>query len=244
MSPVKNLLALSISAGLACGGAKAPEAESPRSEVQEPKLETASRKGGRGPSVSQELGEIDPKEAEATFQRIQGKFQGCQKSGMKRVGPVAGDVKFFVRIGSDGRAKYVVLEDSTLGDLETERCMVDAVQGATWPVPRGGSEAEARKGYSFDAGDEREPTQWGADKVQAAVAKRDTELKKCTQGTTGSFKVTVYVEPDKKEGRVLSVGIAAPNHDASAKVDCIASAVREMKFPSPGGYLAKATFSL
>jgi hypothetical protein len=234
-------LMLAVVAASACGGAPPKEPEAPAA-AEEKQQNARPSKGG--PSVSQELGEIDPKEADQAFARVQSKFQACQKAGMKRVGPLAGDVKFFVRIGPDGHAKYVVLEDSTLGDVETERCMVDAVNGAQWPVPRGGQEAEARKGYGFDAGDEREPAMWGPDKVQAAVAKQDSELKKCTAGVTGSFKVTVYVEPEKKDGKVLSVGVAPPNKEAQGKVNCIVDAVKGMKLPSPGGYLAKATFSL
>lgn len=225
----------------ACGGA-AKEAETPNAPLENTSM-APKEKGKGGAQVSQELGEIDPKEADQAFARIQAKFQACQHEGMKRVAPLAGDVKFFVRIGPEGRAKYAVLEDSTMGDLETERCMVSAINAASWPIPRGGPEAEARKGYGFDAGDEREPAQWGPDKVQAAVAKSDA-LKKCTSGVTGSFKVTIYVEPDKKDGKVLSVGVVPPNKEAQEKVECIVDAVKAMKLPSPGGYLAKATFSL
>jgi hypothetical protein len=226
----------------ACGGSAVKEPETSHSAPAEQPREARPSKGG--PSVSQELGVIDPKEADQVFERVQSKFQTCQKTGMKRVGPLAGDVKFFVRIGPDGHAKYVVLEDSTMGDVETERCMVEAVNNAQWPIPRGGQEAEARKGYSFDAGDEREPARWGPEKVQAAVAKHDSDLKKCTAGVTGTFKITVYVEPEKKDGKVLSVGVAPPSNEAVSKVDCIVDAVKAMKLPSPGGYLAKATFSL
>jgi hypothetical protein len=236
---MKNLFALFMILN-ACGGAAPNEAASPVAEDVKPQTRAAKN----APSVSQELGEIDSKEADQVFARLEAKFQACQKTGMKRVGPLAGDVKFFVRIGHDGHAKYVVLEDSTMGDVDTERCMVDAVNNAQWPLPRGGQEAEARKPYGFNAGDEREPALWGPDKVQAAVAKQDAALKKCTAGVTGSFKITVYVEPEKKDGKVLAVGVAPPNKEAASKVDCIVDVVKAMKLPSPGGYLAKATFSL
>jgi hypothetical protein len=225
----------------ACGGSKPPEAEAAAAELVQ---ESHAGKSKGGPSVSQELGSIDPQEADRVFQSVQAKFQTCQKAGMKRVGPLSGDVKFFVRIGSDGKAKYVVLEDSTLGDLETESCMMHAVESASWPVPRGGNEAEARKGYGFDAGDERPPAVWGPDKIEAAIAKHQKDLQNCTAGVKGSFKVTLYVEAEKKDGKAIAVGVAAPNHEAQAKVACIADVVKSMKLPSPGGYLAKSTFSL
>jgi hypothetical protein len=231
-----------VALAAACGGSKPPEAEAP---ALDPAAQSSRSKPlSGGPSVSQELGSIDPQDADRVFQSVQGQFQTCQKTGMKRVGPLAGDVKFFVRIGSDGKAKYVVLEDSTLGDIETESCMMHAVERARWPVPRGGNEAEARKGYGFDAGDERAPTVWGADKIEAAIAKHQKELQNCTAGVKGSFKVTLYVEAEKKDGKAIAVGVAAPNSEAQAKAACIVDVVKSMKLPSPGGYLAKSTFSL
>jgi hypothetical protein len=236
-----SLLGLVLALVAACGGSKPPEAEAPALDHAQT---SHSKPHSGGPSVSQELGSIDPQDADRVFQSVQGQFQTCQKTGMKRVGPLAGDVTFFVRIGSDGKAKYVVLEDSTLGDIETESCMMHAVERAHWPVPRGGNEAEARKGYGFDAGDERAPTVWGADKIEAAIAKHQKELQNCTAGVKGSFKVTLYVEAEKKDGKAIAVGVAAPNSEAQAKAACIVDVVKSMKLPSPGGYLAKSTFSL
>jgi hypothetical protein len=229
---------------LLCACGAAPKAEAEVAQPTRSSEETGADRPKNAPRVSQELGEIDPQEVDRVFAKIQSQFQACQKSGMTRIGPLAGDVKFFVRIGPLGRAKYVVLEDSTLGDFETERCMLSAAENASWPVPRGGNEAEARKGFSFDAGDERPPASWGVDKLDEAIAKHQNDLKKCTQGVRGSFKVTLYVGPEKKLGKAMGVGVSAPNREGQEKNECIVDVVKSMKLPSPGGYLAKATFNL
>lgn len=239
---MKRLALASFAAVIACGGSK-PPAEAP---IEDHETKPAHHAGGghkRGPSVSQELGEIDPQEANRAFQRIQGKLMACQKDGMRKVEPLAGDIKVFVRIGADGHARYAYFEESTLGDVETEKCMLDVIGRASWPQPRGG-EAETRTSFSFESGDAREPSPWGPDKVQSALSKVDGDLKKCTSGLTGTVKVTAYVEPDGKEGKVLAVGVATQNKEAAAKVECIADAVKGMKLPSPGSYLAKVTFQL
>jgi hypothetical protein len=231
-------IAASLAGVVACGGAPKP-AESPT----EPQVAAKPQPRKGGASVSQELGEIDPQEADKAFGRLQGKLLTCHKNGLGRIDPLGGDVKFFVRIGQDGKTRYTYLEESTLGDLETERCMLEAVQQASWPEPKGG-EAEARKAYGFHAGDVREPTAWTADKVTPALAKRDAEVKKCVGASAGAFTVTMYVEPDGKEGKVLGVGVATKDKDAASKVPCLSDTLRSLKLPSPGSYMAKVTFSL
>lgn len=223
----------------ACGGekveAKAPEA---------PPAEAAAEHHGPKMQMSSELGEIDPKETQKTFDKLQTKFQGCYKSGLKRVEYLSGDVKFFFRLKQDASIKFAYLEESNLGDRETERCMLDAIGSASWPTPKGG-EAEIRNGIGFDApADVRAPADWNADKIAAVLGKSDAAFKKCTEGVTGTFKVTAYVEPDGKNGKVQAVGVAPPNKDGEAKVDCVIGAVKGLKLPSPGSYAAKVSFGI
>ena len=75
--------------------------------------------------MEQELGSIDERAVERKFDELQGKLEGCHKQGRSRVEYLAGDVKVFLRIGKDGRVKYSFFEESTLGDRETEKCLLD-----------------------------------------------------------------------------------------------------------------------
>jgi hypothetical protein len=43
---------------------------------------------------------------------------------------------------------------------------------------------------------------------------------------------------------VASVGVATRTKEAAAQSDCVAAAARGLRFPSPGSYAAKVTFSL
>ncbi len=238
----------------ACGGApppKEPEAPAPASAVAAPPAMKSS----------QELGSIDEDATNRTFQGLQDKLLGCQKDGMQRVEYLAGDAKFFLRIAQDGTVRWAYMEDSTLGDRDTEKCMVQVLASAHWPQPDGG-EAEVQKSLSFDSGEARPPVAWQSNKVALVLASEGDEAMKCKAGTRGVYKVTAYVEPAGTateatagrahhharpagtHGRVLAVGVASPNKDADAKADCIANAVKDWKMPSPGGYAAKVTFSL
>jgi len=223
----------------ACGG---PKAE-PKTADPEPAPTATQKPKGPKIGVSQELGEIDPKLAEGAIKQVQPELVKCHKAGLKRVEYLAGDVKFFVRVGEDGKVRWAFLEDSTLGDRATEKCMLDVLGRAPWPKPQGG-EAEVKKPFGFDAGDAREPTAWSPDKVTPALAKAEADVKKCKAGVTGTFKVTAYVEPDGKDGKAQAGGVAPPNKEGEAKVDCVVDVVRGLKLPSPGSYAAKVTFSL
>ncbi len=232
----------------ACGGSPPPKAPEPLPEAAPPPRPAVQMKS------SQELGSIDEDATNRTFQSLQDKLLGCQKDGLTRVEFLAGDAKFFLRIAQDGSVRWSFLEDSTLGDRDTEKCMLQVVSSARWPQPEGG-EAEVQKSISFESGDARPPVAWRSDKVAGVVEQEGNDALKCKAGTKGSFKVTAYVQPGEAtpggkkhkqgpHGKVMAVGVAPPNKEGEAKADCIAEAVKDWKMPSPGGYAAKVTFTL
>ena len=186
---------LSVSA-LACGGSQPP-----------PKTEEAVKEAPReqqtsgGPTIEQELGSIDQRAVEKKFDDLQSKLEGCHKQGRDRVEYLSGDVKVFLRVGKDGKVRYSWFEESSLGDRETEKCILDLFAASDWPKPVGG-EAEVRNGFGWPAGSERAPTSWGPEKVIGALdedkaAKKSVE--KCKSGISGDFIVTAYVEPGETD---------------------------------------------
>lgn len=244
MRPYRILGFVVVVLASACGGGQ-PEAKTPAA-VEAPK--EAPRARGPAPVVSQELGEIDPREVEKTFAKLQGAFERCHSEGRGRVEYMSGDVKIFLRVDAAGKAKLAYLEDTTLGDRPTEKCIVDTVLRTTWPTPRGG-EAEVRTSFGWSPGGERAPSTWSADKVSTALAgSKDVgaALSACGAGPGSGFKITAYVEPDPsgEAGTFQSLGVVPPNKEAASKVDCVVDALRGLKLPSPGSYAAKVQFSL
>lgn len=227
---------------LACGGGDKPAADPSQTATTDPNGETSAegpKKGG--PSVSNELGEIDQKDAERAFSSAEGAIASCHKKGHGKIEYLAGDIGFLVRLGEDGKVRYVVIESSNLGDRATEKCMVDALVATKWPTPKGG-EAEARKMLSFTPGDAREPSNWSADKVAAVVKDKSDAVNACKKGANAQYHVTAYVEPSGKDGKVQSLGVAASSAEAMAGADCVVDALKGAKMPSPGSYAAKVTF--
>lgn len=236
-------LALSLTGLLAaCGGQE--EAKAPVQDTAQ--VPAARPKGKPLPQVQQELGSIDPKAVEKTFRQLQGALDKCHAQGRDRVEYMSGDVKVFLRIDGNGKVRWSYFEDSSLGDRDTEKCILGVFGGASWPKPEGG-EAEVRHGFGWGPGGERAPTSWGPEKVAKAVDDaKDArkELDRCKSGVSGEFRVTAYVEPDGKNGKFVGLGVVPPSKEGAEKVDCIVDALKGLKLPSPGSYAAKVTFSL
>jgi hypothetical protein len=194
--------------------------------------------------VSQELGSIDQRQVEVTFDHLQNKIQSCFKTGLGRVEYLGGDVSVFLRVGQDGHVKYGYFEDSTVGDRDTEKCLLDVLSSADWPKPQGG-EAEVRNKFGFDApGDVRAPTDWNSDRIAEAIGKAQADISKCKAGVSGTFKGAAYIQPDGKHGKVQAAGLASPSKDGVDKIDCLLGVVEGLKLPSPGSYAAKVSFAL
>jgi hypothetical protein len=197
MKPDRLLPLVLACSAVACGGS-APPPKTDDTPKEEPR-----RRGNNagGPTMSQELGSIDQRAVEQTFDRLQNKLESCHRQGRQRVEYLAGDVKVFLRIGGDGRVKYGYFEESTLGARDTEKCILETFRATDWPKPIGG-EAEVRNGFGWPGGSERAPTTWGPEKVTGALEEaKDVKrsVDKCKAGASGDYKVTAYVEPGEIE---------------------------------------------
>lgn len=223
----------------ACGGSTPP----PVTAASNDDTSQQAAHDGAMPQVQQELGSIDPNAVERTFEKYQNRIQGCFKSGQQRIEYLDGDVSVFLRIGQDGAVRYGYFEDSTVGDRQTEKCILDLLASASWPKPQGG-EAEVRKSFGFDAGDVRPPTDWSPDKLAAALGKAQKRIDDCKGGVSGTFKGAAYIQPDGKKGKVQAVGLAAPSKEGADKIDCLVGVVQGLEVPSPGSYAAKVTLGL
>jgi len=229
-------LTVCLCVAVACGGQpppKAPEATHADPPQREVKLVL---------KTSSELGTVDPDAVKKAFTALDAAFMDCQKRALDRVEVLAGSVKFFLRIGADGGAKYSYVEDSELGDRDTEKCLQDVVTAARWPKPYGGGEAEARYGMELPLQATRPPSDWSPDKVANALGKRGGAIDQCKAGVTAKFRATMYVGPG---GKVVAAGVAASSQEGSARVDCLADVLLKMKgLPSPGSWPAKVSFWL
>jgi len=228
-----SVVALLAACAFACGSEPPPKAQEPSAQEETHQVKPALK-------TRSELGTVDPNLVSAAFHKLQDQLTSCYTQGQQRIEMLAGNVKFFVRIGDDGSAKWTYFEESDLGDRDTEKCLLDAVMGAHWPKPDGG-DAEARYTMEFPA-QGRPATDWNSDKVAAALGKRGDAIDDCKSGTSAAFRATMYVGPG---GRVLGAGVQTSTRDGAQKCDCLSQALRKLKgLPSPGSWPAKVSFGL
>ncbi|HEY4158934.1 MAG TPA: AgmX/PglI C-terminal domain-containing protein [Polyangiaceae bacterium] len=229
-------LGLACAAALtACGGSEPP----PKVAEEQPKEEPMDH---GATSVSAEIGGLNETKVDATFQSAIDGLQDCLNSGAKRVEFLGGSVSFFVKINSKGRVDHAHLEKSTLGDRDTEKCMLQALRAKKWPRPVGGQHGLARKSFDFDPpNDVRAPTNWDSEHVSKEMGKLAHKLNACKSDSKGQYEATLYVGTD---GSVLSASVTPPDEAGEQDVDCLVDLLRSASLPSPGSWPAKVTFSL
>ncbi|HEY4016307.1 MAG TPA: AgmX/PglI C-terminal domain-containing protein [Polyangiaceae bacterium] len=219
----------------ACGGEEPP----PKPPVA--KHEPPQKAVPLVAKTSSELGSVDPAAVKRAFAALDEKYMDCQRRALDRVEVLAGTVKVFLRIAPDGSTKWTYLEESDLGDRETEKCLLDVIAAAQWPKPDGG-DAEVRHSFELPLQAARPPSDWSSDKVSSALDKSGEAIDKCKAGADTSYRATLYVGPG---GKILSAGIATSTKEGEARADCLSKALMKMKgLPSPGSWPAKVTFGL
>jgi len=223
---------------VACGSSEKPAPKS----AAEGNDEGSERRGSSTIEASAEIGALDEGKVDKIFNKSLRDLQACLDSGAKRVEFLGGGVAFFIKVDPNGKVAHAHLEQTSIGDRQTEKCMLDALKKKDWPPPQGGQVGLARKSFEFDPpNDVRPPTEWGSDRVSSALGKASDDIKKCKGDAPGSYAATMYVDTS---GQVLGIGIAPPDERGEEAVDCLVDVVRGIKFPSPGSWPAKVTFSL
>lgn len=191
--------------------------------------------------MSSEIGGLDEEKVDAAFKSSLDGLQRCLTEGASRVEFLGGSVAFFVKIDASGHADGAYLEKSTLGDRDTEKCMLRAVRARTWPKPVGGEHGLARKSFDFDPpNDVRAPADYDHDHLDKGLGKISSKLASC-KSAPGAYEATIYVATD---GSVLAASVTPPNEDGEESVDCLVSTLKAASFPSPGSWPAKVTFTL
>jgi len=202
--------------------------------------ETSNSGGNGGPSFEAEIGALDQDKVQSALQRASGKLSACFHSGVRRIPFMGGEIRFALRIAQGGTATVAYLKESTLGDRETESCMLGALRGASWPSPVGGKEGLAEGGFSFDpSADERPPDTLEPERLGKELPKAKQALATCRQSQgAGPIKATMYLDTD---GKPLAVGVSSEDAKGEAAASCVVDALRGMNFPSPGSYAGKVS---
>ena len=80
---------------------------------------------------------MNEEETQSAFNSALGDLRRCFVAGTQRIEFLAGQVHFALEVNAQGRLSRAYLKASTLGDRQTEQCMLNALKEQTWPKPVG-----------------------------------------------------------------------------------------------------------
>jgi hypothetical protein len=239
-SDVRSLIAALVIVGtfgfnLGCASKAPPPAKEAPKEVSNEAEETSS-----GPAMRSEIGGLNEEAVARSFERMNDAVQNCFAQGTTKVTALGGHVKMKLRIDPKGALKWAYLSESTLGDRDTEKCLLDAARAKSWPLPVGG-DGLAERAYDIDPPSPAKDLD--AKKFRIALALVGKETAKCRKkGTWGTvFRTTAYLRYD---GLPVAVGMAPPNEKGEDVVDCMVKIIKKIKFGSIGRRMGKVAFEL
>lgn len=231
------VFAASLPVFIACGGSEPPP-RAPEVQANDDEDEDNAREVG----AMAEIGGMPEEETAAAFRAAFDPIQRCFIDGARKLEYLGGQIAVQVRVGKQGKVEAVFAESSTLGDRETERCMLKALEDSDWPAPVGGLVGLAQNSFEFEmTGDVRAPVAIAEFDSGQALSEHRAALAECKGSVKDGFTATVYIDTD---GTALAAGIAAPSAEAETKSDCLVGVLRRAKYPSPGSWPGKVTFSL
>ena len=186
------------------------------------------------------MGTIPERLIEQRMSARQARLVRCFQSRMQQLEFLAGSMELHFRVDSEGRVTRVGPHRSTVGDRETELCMLAVAQSTRFPRPSGGNAAEFTWSFEVEVSEDvRAPVTWQQVRVSDSIKEHRSELSTCP-GCSGC-ELTAYVAPG---GRVMAVGAAARRPIGERAFDCVVRSVASWRLPDPGSYPAKVTFRL
>jgi len=229
---------LLMTALVGCGGAAATETTTPTAERGSSRSTRGEEALPEGASITGLMGSISARAVGDTLTNRMGRFERCFADRSDDVEFLEGDITLSFRVHTDGTVAWVYPSASTIGDRETETCILGVAESTHFPRPSGG-EAEFRWGFGLDAAsDIRLPIAWSSDHILEVIEANRSSVARCGGG---GFQLTAYVAPG---GTIMAVGGTCSGAESLAALDCVVSAVRSWTMPNPGSYAAKVSFTL
>jgi hypothetical protein len=182
--------------------------------------------------VSGLMGTLDSSQVQSALDPALPAVGRCFQKQARGKPYLGGQMTFKFRIKRDGTVRRLVLESSTLGNHEVERCVFQQLERARFDRPRGGGEAEFTYPLTFPA---RMAAQaWQSAKLKKLLAPLSDKIS-ALKGMTA----TLYLADD---GSLASIGIAGDTHLSDDQLKDFQQALAKLKFPKPHTRIAKVTY--
>ena len=229
----------------ACGGGQVAAPESSPEETSAPAASPAPAAAAPAPGreefvVEGTLGRLSQAAVTRGLRAGDAAILECYSSRLAAVSVLSGRMDLTFRIARDGSVKTLTMNSSSLGDRVVEQCILSASRALTFERPVGG-EAEFTYPVVLDLPEGTRPAlTWDSSRIASVSGLLQRALHRCEVPRT-RFDVTAYID---SSGAAIASSIAPAEPVDEAKVECLASALARVGFPSPGSFFAKITFAL
>lgn len=233
------VLLLLISLSPACGSDQAarrqggPEfAMKRRKAAPAPKAEDPYK----SMTVDNEVGVMDTDDVEATIQEHFDDVRGCYARAGKAQKYAEGKVLLRFMVAGDGTTEDVRVLESTLGNYEVERCLVEVGRHIHFHAPNGNKPTTFEYPVEFRSSTGAEVLDVDGPKVEHAWATLLPQLAACGAVADGQVNAIVWVEPNGVAGSVGLATEAAVDEEAG---DCVVQTIRgfHMSVGLPGRFV-------
>jgi TonB family protein len=195
-----------------------------------------------GMSVDSELGVLDTEEVDATLKQHFDDIRGCYHRAGKAQRYAGGRVMLRFLVGGDGISQDVLVVESTLGNYDVERCLVEVGRRIAFHAPVGHKPTTFEYPVEFRSTNQLAVLEVDGLKLDHDLSVFLPQLAVCGQLAAEDASAIIYIEPNGFPG---SVGLAAGTTLDEDVGDCMVQTIRGWKMSSTlPGRVMRGTFSI
>ena len=234
------MLAVAAGCGNSTGARKGAEGGPEFAGAKRPRVPRPDP--GASMNLDNEIGVLDTDDVEATLQEHFDDVRSCYGRAGKAQRYAGGRVLLRFLVNGDGSAQDVWVLESTLGNYDVERCLVEVGRKIRFNAPSGRKATTFEYPVEFRSTKQVEVLDVDGPKVDHEIAALLPQLAACGQLAAEGVNAIVYVKPNGFPGSVGLATAAALDEDVG---HCMVQTIRgrHMAMAVPG-LVVRANFSI
>ncbi|HVV48290.1 MAG TPA: TonB family protein [Polyangia bacterium] len=231
--------------GLGCGSDKAARkdpAGGPEFAMAKKKAPPKPVDPGASMTLDNEMGVMDTDDVEATLQDHFEDVRDCYLRAGKAQRYASGKVLLRFMVAGDGTAQDVWVLESSLGNYEVERCLVEVGRKIHFHAPNGNKATTFEYPVEFRSQSGADILDVDGPKVDRDLSVLLPQLAACGQLASEQVTAKIYIESNGVPGSVGLATAAPIDEDAG---DCVVQTIRGWRMSvSLPGHVVSASFTI
>jgi TonB family protein len=240
-----RFVAFAVLAGAGCGSDKAARHEGGPEHAMKRHSSGGIHSADPNPAgmtIDNELGVLDTEDVEATMKDHFDDIRGCYQRAGKAQRYAGGRVMLRFLVGGTGIAQDVLVIESTLGNYDVERCLVEVGRRIAFHAPTGNKPTTFEYPVEFRSTNQLAVLEVDGVKLDHDLSVFLPQLAVCGRLANEDASAIIYIEPNGFPG---SVGLSAASTLDEDVGDCMVQTIRGWKMSATlPGRVMRATFSI